>query len=168
MRRVLGLAPSYRAAVESGAVVAAEHACYTVISGLRAAIQGVPFMPVAGMFGSDLLVARDFRTVADPYTGEEVVAIRAIRPDVAIIHVQEADEFGNARIVGTLFEDVLMAQAAEVVIMTAERIVDGARVRGRSARWPRSPRSTWMRSSRRRAGPGRSVAPANTSRISRT
>jgi len=124
---VLGLAPSYRAAVESGAVVAAEHACYTVISGLRAAIQGVPFMPVAGLFGSDLLVARDFRTVADPYTGEEVVAIRAIKPDVAIIHVQEADEFGNARIVGTLFEDVLMAQAADVVILTAERIVDGSR-----------------------------------------
>ena len=51
--------------------------------------------------------------MADPYTGEEVVAIPAIQPDVAIIHVQEADEFGNARIVGTLFEDVLMAQAAD-------------------------------------------------------
>jgi glutaconate CoA-transferase subunit A len=83
-------------------------------------------MPVAGLFGSDLLRTRDFRTVADPYTGEEVVAIRAIRPDVAIIHVQEADECGNARIVGTLFEDVLMAQAADVVILTAERIVDGS------------------------------------------
>jgi len=124
---LLGMAPSYRRAVEQGRVEAKEHACYTVISGLRAAIQGVPFMPVAGLFGSDLLVARDFRTVADPYTGEEVVAIRAIKPDVAIIHVQEADEFGNARIVGTLFEDVLMAQAADVVILTAERIVDGSR-----------------------------------------
>jgi glutaconate CoA-transferase, subunit A len=122
---VFGLAPSYRAAVESGAVTASEHACYTVISGLRAAIQGVPFMPVAGMFGSDLLAARDFRTVTDPYTGEEVVAIAAIRPDVAIIHVQEADALGNARIVGTVFEDVLMAQAADYVIVTAERIVDG-------------------------------------------
>lgn len=123
---VFGLAPSYRAAVESGAVTASEHACYTVISGLRAAIQGVPFMPVAGMFGSDLLAARDFRTVVDPYTGVEVVAIAAIRPDVAIIHVQEADEFGNARIRGTIFEDVLMAQAADVVIITAERIIDGS------------------------------------------
>ena len=123
---VLGLAPSYRAAVESGAVTASEHACYTVISGLRAAIQGVPFMPVAGMFGSDLLAARDFRTVTDPYTGAEVVAIAAIRPDAAIIHVQEADALGNARIRGTIFEDVLMAQAADFVIITAERIVDGA------------------------------------------
>jgi glutaconate CoA-transferase subunit A len=63
--------------------------------------------------------------VTDPYTGEEVVAIQAIRPDVAIIHVQEADDAGNGRIIGTRFEDVLMAQAARRVILTAERIVDG-------------------------------------------
>lgn len=122
---VFGLAPAYRRAVESGAVVASEHACYTVIAGLRAAIQGVPFMPVAGLIGSDLLAARDFRTIADPYTGETVVAIPALKPDVAIIHVHEADELGNALIVGSKFEDVLMAQAADYVILTAERIVDG-------------------------------------------
>lgn len=120
-----GLAPSYRRAVESGKVEAREHACYTVIAGLRAAIQGVPFMPVAGMVGSDLLVARGFKSVVDPYGAGEVVAAKAIIPDVAIIHVQEADAQGNARIVGTRFEDVLMAQAARHVIVTAERIVDG-------------------------------------------
>ena len=122
---VFGLAPSYRRAVERGEVIAKEHACYTVIAGLRAAIQGVPFMPVAGLQGSDLLSARDFRVVADPYTGESVVAVPSLRPDVAIIHVQEADELGNARIIGTRFEDVLMAQAARRVIVTAERVVDG-------------------------------------------
>jgi len=123
---LLGMAPSYRRAVELGAVEAKEHACYTVIAGLRAAIQGVPFMPVAGMFGSDLIAARGFQTIIDPYTGEPVVAIPALQPDVAIIHVQEADIFGNARIVGTHFEDVLMAKAARRVIVTAERIVDGS------------------------------------------
>jgi glutaconate CoA-transferase subunit A len=123
---VFGLAPAYRRAVESGAVVANEHACYTVIAGLRAAIQGVPFMPVAGLLGSDLLAARGFRTIADPYTGEEVVAVPVLKPDVAIIHVHEADELGNALIVGSKFEDVLMAQAADYVILTAERIVDGS------------------------------------------
>jgi glutaconate CoA-transferase subunit A len=123
---MLGMAPSYRRAVESGSVEAKEHACYTVIAGLRAAIQGVPFMPVAGMFGSDLLAARGFKTIEDPYTGEPVVAIAALQPDVAIIHVQEADSFGNARIVGSHFEDVLMAKAARRVIVTAERIVDGS------------------------------------------
>jgi glutaconate CoA-transferase subunit A len=123
---VFGLAPSYRRAVECGDVEAKEHACYTVIAGLRAAIQGVPFMPVAGMFGSDVLAARGFQTVRDPYTGKEVVAAPALVPDVAVIHVQEADQEGNARIAGSVFEDVLMAKAARHVIITAERIVDGA------------------------------------------
>lgn len=121
-----GMAPSFRREIERGAVESKEHACYTVIAGLRAAIQGVPFMPVAGMFGSDLLQARGFKTIDDPYTGEPVVAIPALIPDVAVIHVQQADTLGNARIMGTRFEDVLMAQAAKRVIVTTERIVDGA------------------------------------------
>lgn len=123
---VFGMAPSYRRAVERGDVEAREHACYTVIAGLRAAIQGVPFMPVGGMFGSDVLEARGFRTVVDPYSGSEVVAAPALVPDVAIVHVHEADRQGNARIVGSRFEDVLMVEAARHVIVTAERIVDGA------------------------------------------
>jgi glutaconate CoA-transferase subunit A len=122
---VFGMAPSYRKAVEQGRVEAKEHACYSVIAGLRAAIQGVPFMPIAGFDGSDLPAARGFERIADPYSGKEVVVIPALVPDVAIVHVQEADAFGNARIVGTRFEDVLMAQAATRVIITAERIVDG-------------------------------------------
>ena len=122
---LFGMAPSYRRAVERGDLNVNEHACYSVIAGMRATIQGVPFMPIAGMTGSDLLAARDFRKVADPYTGAEVVAIPALIPDVAIIHAQEADTMGNARIKGTLFEDVLMAKAAKRVIITAERIVDG-------------------------------------------
>ncbi|MEA2585747.1 MAG: glutaconate CoA-transferase, subunit [Thermomicrobiales bacterium] len=123
---VFGMAPGYRRAVERGELEVKEHACYSVIAGLRAAIQGVPFMPIAGMQGSDVPEARGFKTVIDPYAGQAVVAIPALVPDVAIIHVQEADSVGNARIVGTRFEDVLMAQAARRVIVTAERIVDGA------------------------------------------
>lgn len=122
----LGMAPGYRRAVEGGRVEAREHACYTVIAGLRAAIQGVPFMPVAGMGGSDVPALRGFRWLEDPYTGAEVVVVPALAPDVAIVHVQEADARGNARIVGTRFEDVLMVEAARRVIVTAERIVDGA------------------------------------------
>ena len=122
---VFGLAPRYRRAVESGALRLREHACYTVISGLRASAQGIPFMPVAGMFGSDVLAASDFRTIADPYTGQTVVAVPALRPDVAVVHVQLADDEGNARILGTRFEDALIAQAARRVIVTAEQIVAG-------------------------------------------
>jgi glutaconate CoA-transferase subunit A len=121
-----GMAPAYRKAVESGMVEAREHACATVIAGLRAAIQGVPFMPVAGLHGSDLPAARGFQAVADPYSEATVYVVPALIPDVAILHVQEADAAGNGRIIGTRFEDVLMAQAARRVVLTAERIVDGA------------------------------------------
>jgi glutaconate CoA-transferase subunit A len=121
-----GMAPGYRRAVEQGRVAAKEHACYTVIAGLRAAIQGVPFMPVAGMTGSDVVAARGFRTVADPYGGSEVLVVPALTPDVAIIHVHEADAAGNGRVVGTRFEDELMARAARRVVLTAERLVAGA------------------------------------------
>ena len=120
-----GMAPAYRKAVESGVVEAREHACATVIAGLRAAIQGVPFMPVAGLDGSDLPGARGFHTLTDPYSGANVFVVPAMKPDVALIHVQETDIAGNGRIIGTRFEDVLMAQAAKRVILTTERIVDG-------------------------------------------
>jgi glutaconate CoA-transferase, subunit A len=123
---VFGMAPLYRRGVESGQVRAREHACYSVIAGLRAATQGVPFMPVVGLLESDVRRAQGFLTVADPYSGQEVVAIQAIVPDLAIVHVQEADALGNARIQGTLFEDLLMITAARRVVLTAERIVDGA------------------------------------------
>jgi glutaconate CoA-transferase subunit A len=120
-----GMAPAYRRAVESGAVEAREHACATVIAGLRAAIQGVPFMPVAGLHGSDLPAARGFQSLVDPYSGANVYVVPRLMPDVALIHVQEADAAGNGRIYGSRFEDVLMVQAARRVILTAERIVDG-------------------------------------------
>ena len=83
-------------------------------------------MPVAGLHGSDLPAARGFQTVADPYSDVNVYVVPALVPDVAILHVQEADAEGNGRIIGTRFEDVLMAQAARRVVLTAERITDGA------------------------------------------
>lgn len=123
---LFGMAPLYRRAVEQGSVRAREHTCYSLIAGLRAASQGVPFMPVNAFSQSDVPAAQDYRKVVDPYSGVEVYAAAAIKPDVAIIHVHEADAEGNARIYGSLFEDVLMVTAARTVILTAERIVDGS------------------------------------------
>ncbi|HEX6513246.1 MAG TPA: CoA-transferase [Chloroflexota bacterium] len=80
-------------------------------------------MPFAGMGGSDLPRASGFATVRDPYGGGEVVVIPPIRPDVSLIHVQEADEEGNLRIIGSPYEDVLLAKASARIIATAERIV---------------------------------------------
>ena len=63
---------------------------------------------------------------ADPYSDANVYVVPALIPDIAILHVQVADSGGNGRIIGTRFEDVLMAQAARRVVLTAERIIDGA------------------------------------------
>jgi acyl CoA:acetate/3-ketoacid CoA transferase len=82
-------------------------------------------MPIAGMTGSDVPAVRGFQSVADPYSDASVVVIPSLMPDVAIVHVQEADQAGNARIYGTLFEDLLMVRAGRHVILTTERLVDG-------------------------------------------
>lgn len=120
-----GLCRWYRRGVESGAVRAAENACYSVITAWRAAIYGVPFLPIRGMKGSDLLDAVGFASVQCPYTGEDLVAIRAIAPDVAFLHVQKADEEGNGCIIGPSYEDLVIARAAKKLILTAEEIVPG-------------------------------------------
>lgn len=118
-----GLCAHYRKAVEKGVVKANEHACYSVITGLRAAACGVPFLPIRGFDGSDLKEAIGLKEVEDPYTGERVTAIAAIVPDVAVLHVQKADRFGNCEIMGPQYEDQTIARAAKHLIVTCEEIV---------------------------------------------
>jgi len=96
----------------------------TLVAGLRAASYGVPFQPVGGVHGSDLARINGWQTVTDPYgSGQEVYVIPAIRPDVAIIHVNEIDEEGNARVYGSPFWDHPLTRAAKRVLVTAERRV---------------------------------------------
>lgn len=90
---------------------------------MRAASHGLPFEPIVGLAGSDIPAASGLKTVKDPYTGQEVYCVPAIRPDWAVIHVQEADALGNARIYGSPYWDLVMARAAARVILTAERIL---------------------------------------------
>ena len=119
-----GLASHYRKSVESSMVKANEHACYTVICALRAAQMGVPFMPVKGMIAGDLLKMADYyETVQDPFGGDPVTVVRALNPDVCVIHAQEADRKGNVRILGPKYEDILLSRASKKVIVTAEKIV---------------------------------------------
>lgn len=121
----LGLAPNFRRAAETGTIEPFEGTCYSVATMLRAAKQGVPFLPVGGLEGSDLLDHNpELDRVADPFTGERVTAVRAVRPDVAVVHVSEADRAGNARVDGADLTEGLLARAADTVLVTAERVVD--------------------------------------------
>ncbi len=123
-----GLAPSVRRAVEEGRLEFLEDTCGAVIAGLRAGAYGVPFMPVAGVLGSQLVELHEragtWRVIRDPFNGGEVVAVKAITPDVAVIHMHYCDEYGNCIIEGPRYEDELKVRAARRVIVTAEAIVD--------------------------------------------
>ena len=96
----------------------------TLVAGLRAAAYGVPFQPVGGVHGSELAALNGWRKIPDPYgSGRDVYVIPAISPDIAVIHANEIDEHGNARVLGSPFWDHPLTRAAKRVLVTAERLV---------------------------------------------
>lgn len=96
----------------------------------RAGAMGVPFLPVRSMLGSDLLrECPEAKEMICPYTDEKLLLVPALNPDVALVHVQRCDAYGNAQIDGLQFMDIDLAMAATRVIMTTERIVSNDQIR---------------------------------------
>ena len=122
-----GLAPGMRKGCQEGKIRAMEGSCPAIAAALRGGAAGVPFVPVHGMSGSQLIAQSPemFQIMESPFDWEKTVVIKSLTPDWAIIHVHEADEFGNARIDGSLFVDPLHTRAAKKTILTAEKIVPG-------------------------------------------
>lgn len=121
----LGLAPNFRRAAENRLIDPYEGTCYSIATMLRAAKQGVPFLPLAGLDGSDLIETNPvFETIDDPFSGQATTAVRRVRPDIAVVHASEADGEGNARFDGADLTERLLARSAERVFVTAERLVD--------------------------------------------
>ena len=122
---VYGLPPNFRRAIEKGDLKYDEISGLAIIIGFEATGRGVPFLPYRGPFGSDYLKQRPdfYKPIACPFTGEEMIAVPAIKPDVAIIHAQRADPAGNIQIEGTSGSDLELAKAAKRVIVTVEEIV---------------------------------------------
>ncbi len=120
-----GAAPRFTAAVKNGAFTLRDSTCPAIFAGLLAAQKGVPFMPIAGIIGSDLLNVRPDWQVIDSPVGEarKVVVVPALSPDVALFHAPEADRAGNVRI-GRHRELADLAYASKHTLVTVERIVD--------------------------------------------
>jgi glutaconate CoA-transferase, subunit A len=119
-----GMAPNYRRACESGAVEVADTCCYTVVQQLRAAAHGLPFLPVRSVRGTGFEALHpEYLPMTCPFTGDAMLLVPALQPDVAIIHAQYGDAHGNLRIVGPPVADVLSARASKKVIATVEKIV---------------------------------------------
>ena len=119
-----------RAEIEAGRLEWEEYSHFSMISRLQAGATGLPFMPMNPTAAGDLERANpNYRTVIDPYSGNPVVVVPALKPDVAIVHVQRADADGNAHIWGIIGEQKEAAFAAERVILTTEELVDESVIR---------------------------------------
>jgi glutaconate CoA-transferase subunit A len=132
----LGLAPCFRRAVESGRLRVRDLSEGALTHGLYAGASGIPFIPLPrGEELADVWRANtdDFRQGTDPFSSESVLAVRALRPDVALIHAKAADEAGNAMFVGAYFTDRLMAMAAKRVVIQVEKIASANEVASRPA-----------------------------------
>ncbi len=119
-----------RSELEAGRLAWEEYSHFGMISRLQAGAAGLPFIPMNQTAAPDLEANNpNIRRVKDPYTGREVVTVPPLHPDVAIIHVQRADQNGNSQIWGILGEQKEVAFAAKKVIITAEEIVDESVIR---------------------------------------
>ena len=123
-----GVGYCFRRAVEQAVprkIEVVDYSNFTMALALHAAALGVPFLPTYATLGSDLLKKNgNLREFSSPVSEEKLVAVRALRPDVAILHVQRADAQGNAHIWGSLGVAVDGGRAARKMIIVAEEIVE--------------------------------------------
>lgn len=126
-----GLSPNARRVMESGEVQVCEWTNYALAARLKAAAEGVSFAIVRCMLGTDTFKMSAARVIECPFTGKKYAAVPAVWPDVAIIHVHQADIYGNCQIRGISIADLELARAAKHVIITAERLIDNTAIRMR-------------------------------------
>jgi glutaconate CoA-transferase subunit A len=125
-----GLAPRFTAAILAGAIRMKDATCPALHAAFQAAEKGVPFMPLRGLIGTDVLRNRpDWKVVDNPFeesheTSDPIVLLPAIKPGVALFHAPMADRDGNVWI-GRQRELMTMAHAAEKTVVTVEEIFDG-------------------------------------------
>jgi len=115
--------------MESGDVEICEWTNYALACRFRAAAAGIPFVPARIMLGTDTFRKSAAKEIVCPFTGQKLVALPALYPDVSVIHVHESDCHGNCRIRGITIADLDLARASKRLIITAERIVSNDEIR---------------------------------------
>ena len=121
-----GLAPRFTAAAEAGALKIIDATCPMIHTGLQATEKGVPFLPLRGVLGSDLVKNHpDWKTIDNPYAaGDPILLAKAIVPDVALFHARWADEAGNVW-VGRRRELATIAHASQACYVSYEELQRG-------------------------------------------
>ncbi|MEA2625828.1 MAG: glutaconate CoA-transferase, subunit [Candidatus Binatota bacterium] len=121
--------PGMNRAILEGRFTVYEYSNVVLTVRLRAGAMGVTFLPVRSLGGTDNFRYSGAKLIEDPYTGQPTVIVPALNPDVAIIHVHQADVHGNARIFGAGITDVESALASKKVILSAEEIIETEDIR---------------------------------------
>jgi glutaconate CoA-transferase, subunit A len=124
-----GLSPNARRVMESGEVQVTEWTNYALAVRLRAAAEGVSFGLIRSMLGTDTFKMSGAKVIECPFTGKKYAALPALWPDVAVIHVHEADIYGNCHIRGISVADLELSRAAKHLIITTERLVGNQAIR---------------------------------------
>jgi glutaconate CoA-transferase subunit A len=127
---VWGVSRIMRLYTETGRAEFEEWSHLAVGLRFRAGAMGVPFLPMRSMMGSGVIgQLPDTNLIDCPFTGDKLVLVPALNPDLALIHVQRCDPYGNAQIDGLPFMDIDLAMAANRVILTTERIISNDQIR---------------------------------------
>lgn len=121
-----GMAPRFSAALRSGSIQVTDATCPAIHTMLQAAEKGVPFMPLRGILGSDILAHRpDWKVMDNPFAdgGDPIVLLPALSPDFALFHAVMADREGNVY-VGRRHELATIAHASKASLITVETVTD--------------------------------------------
>jgi glutaconate CoA-transferase subunit A len=121
----VGPAPRFVSALRQGSLRMLDSTCPAVYAALQAGQKGLPFIPLRGLIGSDVLACRaDWKVIDNPFATDDPIALLpALRPDVALFHATLADRNGNV-FIGREREVLIMAQAAHRALVTVEEITD--------------------------------------------
>lgn len=121
-----GTGPRFAAALREGRLQVRDATCPAIHAALQAGGKGIPFMPLRGLLGTDLLASRpDWKVIDNPFAGgDPVVLLPAIRPDVALFHAPAADRNGNV-FVGRQRDLITLGHAARRTCVTVEVLVEG-------------------------------------------
>ncbi|WP_198377693.1 CoA transferase subunit A [Neoroseomonas rubea] len=123
-----GFAPRFTAALKARRIIVRDATCPAIHTMLQASEKGVPFMPLRGLIGSDILANRpDWKVVPNPFSehGEDpIVLLPAKQPDFAVFHAAMADQEGNVWL-GRRRECATIAHASKAALVTVERVVEG-------------------------------------------
>jgi len=121
--------------IEEGTLIAEEYSSLSIAFRYLAGSLGLPFIPIRSLRGSDLMQRlqeqshSEISTIEDPFTGDLWLVLKPLLPDVAVIHVQVADEEGNSWILGPRWDNVEQAKASKRTIILTERIVPTEMIR---------------------------------------